>query len=86
MNKGVDLVFARAAKKCAAQIFAPLVGEEVAVGITRVEDAFVLKVNLTSDPGEDVELPDEINGVPVQIEVVGKIRKRGSRNSRRENR
>ncbi len=77
MKKGVCLESARAAKKRAAQIFVPLVGEEVAVGITRLgEDRFALKVNLTSEPGQDVELPDEIEGVPVQVEVVGKIRKR----------
>lgn len=77
MKKGVCLKSARAAKERAAQIFLPLVGEEVAVGITRLgEDSFALKVNLTSEPGQDVELPDEIEGVPVQVEVVGKIRKR----------
>ena len=77
MKKGVSLESARAAKQRAAQVFVPLVGEEVTVGITRLgEDSFALKVNLTSEPGRDVELPDEIEGVPVQVEVVGKIRKR----------
>ncbi|HUG91881.1 MAG TPA: hypothetical protein VML55_13670 [Planctomycetaceae bacterium] len=40
------------------------------------EDGFGLNVNLTSDPGGDVELPDEVEGVPVQVEGVGNIRKR----------
>ena len=77
MKQGVSLESARAVKKRAAQVFVPLVGEDVAVGITRLdEDCFALKINLTSEPGPDVELPDEIEGVPVQVEVVGKIRKR----------
>jgi hypothetical protein len=77
MKKGVSLESARAAKQFAAETFAPLVGEEVAVGITRVDDeGFGLKVNLTSEPGLDVQLPDEVAGVPVLVEVVGRIRKR----------
>ncbi len=77
MKKGVSLESARAAKRRAAQVFVPLVGEEVAVGITRLDnDCFCLKINLTSAPDPDVELPDEVEGVPVQVEVVGKIRKR----------
>ena len=77
MKRGVSLEAARAAKARAAEVFGPLVGDEVAVGITRMgEDGFGLNVNLTSDPGGDVELPDEVEGVRVQVEVVGKIRKR----------
>ena len=77
MKEGASLESVRAAKPRAAAVFLPLVGEEVAVGITCLgEDRFALKVNLTSEPGQDVELPDEIEGVPVQVEVVGKIRKR----------
>lgn len=40
------------------------------------DDRFALMVNLTSEPSQDIELPDEVDGVPVQVEVVGKIRKR----------
>ncbi len=77
MRTGVSLKSARAAKQRAAQVFVPLVGEEVAVGITCLgDDRYALKVNLTSEPDKDVELPDEVEGVPVQVEVVGKIRKR----------
>jgi hypothetical protein len=77
MKEGVSLKSVRAAKERVAQVFVPLVGEEVAVGIMRLgDDSFALKVNLTSEPSPDVELPDEVEGVPVQVEVVGKIRKR----------
>jgi hypothetical protein len=77
MRKGVALQTAQAAKPRASQQFATLVGEEVAVGIVRLGDeGFGLKVNLTAEPPETVTLPDEVEGVPVEVEVVGKIRKR----------
>ena len=77
MKEGVSLKSARAAKRHAGQVFASLVGEEVAVGITSLSgDLFGLKINLTTEPSQDVELPPEIEGVAVQIEVVGEIRKR----------
>lgn len=73
---GVSLSEAQKAKSKVAKIFSPLVGV-VAVGITRTDDDnYGLKVNLTSPPGDEVILPTDIDGVPVQVEVVGKIRKR----------
>jgi hypothetical protein len=66
---------AQAAKAQAAQVFRELVGE-VAVGITKLaDDQFALKVNLTEQPRPGVNLPQEIQGVPVKVEVVGRIRK-----------
>ncbi len=66
----------RAAKTEAAQVFAALVGE-VAVGVMRLaDDSYGLKVNLTSQPNKKVVLPSNIAGVPVMVEVVGKVRKR----------
>lgn len=46
-----------------------------AVGITRGRDSFGLKVNLSGDELVG-QIPDEIDGVAVRCEVVGKIRKR----------
>jgi hypothetical protein len=67
---------AQAAKSRAAKVFGELVGE-VAVGVMKLgEDNFGLKVNLTEKPAEGISLPDEIEGVPVKVEVVGRIRKR----------
>ena len=64
----------RAVKQRAAVVFCELVGEEVAVGLTRLaDDQFGLKVNLTSEPVEEIDMPDEVD---VQVEVVGKLRKR----------
>lgn len=76
MKAGVSLSSARAAKKRVGQVFGELVGEEVAVGITRVgDDGYAIRVNLTKDPGEGRGLPEEVEGVPVEVRVVGKIRK-----------
>jgi hypothetical protein len=59
---GSTLKEVRAAKSAAAQVFAELVGT-VAVGVMRLA-------------GKDVVLPSQVAGVPVKVEVVGKIRKR----------
>ena len=76
MSQGVSLKEAQKAKAKASKVFKPLVGE-VAVGIMRLGDEdFGLKVNLSKSPDKDVSLPTEVDGVPVKVEVVGKIRKR----------
>jgi hypothetical protein len=72
---GVTLEQARAAKAAALRHFENL-GTVVGVGVTRVEGAYAVKVNLSEPPAEGTELPEEIDGVPVRIEVVGTIRKR----------
>ena len=69
------LELARAAKPAAQRIFSAL-GEVVGVGITRVGDGYGVKVNLRLAPAAEVELPAEVEGVPVRVEVVGKTRKR----------
>jgi hypothetical protein len=46
------------------------------VGVTRTSDGFGVKVNLSGEPNDDLEIPDEVDGVPVQVAVVGEIRKR----------
>ncbi len=70
-----SLEAARAAKAEEHETFtalAPVVG----VGITRIGDGYGLKVNLQQAPAAGVALPDEINGIPVRVEVVGAVRKR----------
>ena len=65
---------ARAAKGKALRVFrklAPVCG----AGITRARGVYAVKVNLETQPDSQVELPDEIDGVPVVLSVVGKIRK-----------
>ena len=65
---------ARAAKPRALEIFGPL-ADVVGVGITRIESGYGLKINLGRTPDGQVQLPSEIDGVPVRAEVVGPIRK-----------
>ncbi len=65
---------ARAAKPAAQKVFAAL-AEVVGVGITRVGNGYGVKINLRAAPAAGVELPAEIEGVPVRVEVVGTIRK-----------
>jgi hypothetical protein len=72
---GVTLAQARAAKAAALRQFEDL-GTVVGVGVTRIDGEYAVKVNLSEPPAEGVELPGEIDGVPVQVEVVGTIRKR----------
>ena len=64
---------ARAAKaKVAAWLADPSV---VGVGITRIGDGYGIKVNLSHIVSDDL-IPEDIDGVPVRSEVVGKIKKR----------
>ena len=75
MENGHTLQEARAAKTRALQIserLAPVVG----VGITRIGDGYGIKVNLRETPVAGARLPNNVDGVPVQVEVVGEIRKR----------
>lgn len=65
----------RAAKPVAEKIFHDLIGE-VAIGITRVEGVYGLKVNLAAHPAAEVRLPTTVDGVPVRVEVTGPVRKR----------
>ena len=66
---------ARAQKVHAVEVFEQ-VGEVVGVGITRVNDSYGLKVNLRNQPVPGVQVPQDVNGVPVRVEVIGPIRKR----------
>ena len=66
---------ARSAKQRALSAFSQL-ADVVGVGITRHGDGYAVKVNLRHPPATGVDLPKDINGVPVQVEVVGSITKR----------
>ena len=64
---------ARAAKPKAAAALAAL--PVVGVGITRIGGGYGLKVNLSETVAAGA-VPDHIDGVPIETEVVGEIRKR----------
>jgi hypothetical protein len=51
------------------------------IGITKVDGRYAVKVSLSepADPG----LPESVGGVPVVVEVAGKIRKQATRTARR---
>lgn len=85
MTKEVSLEAARAAKESASKICSSLVGDEFAIGITRLADNhFGLKVNLPNEPDSEIQFPEEVDGVPLQVEVVGKIRKLALASSKSE--
>jgi hypothetical protein len=69
---------ARAAKERAHKVFSKL-ADVVGVGITTIGSQYGLKVNVSSPPPPSNVLPWEVYGVPVRVEVVGKIRKRDSK-------
>jgi hypothetical protein len=72
---GTSLKKARAAKKRAVAEFSHLACV-TAVGITRVGDDYAVKVNLSEPADPGMQLPAEIDGVRVCVEVTGKIRPR----------
>ena len=76
MSKACTLDEARAAKPLVEQALAG-VAEVVGLGITRVGRGYGVKVNLSRAPAGAEDIPAEVAGVPVRVEVVGTIRKRG---------
>ena len=71
----ISLDKARAAKKV-AQARLEAAGQPAAVGITRIDGEYAVKVNVTTGHDTDSSVPAKIDGVPVLVEVVGTIRKR----------
>ena len=72
----ITLEQARAAKESAKALLAALPGV-VGVGITKVGEDYALKVNLREPLPAGVSAPERIGDVPVSVEVVGRITKRG---------
>jgi hypothetical protein len=72
---GVTLEQARAAKAAALRRVERL-DTVVGVGLTRVDGDYAVKINLRAPLPQGTELPTDIDGVPVLIEVIGTVRKR----------
>lgn len=70
-----SLASARAVKDRARDVCAAR-AEVVGVGITRVDGTYGVRINLACAPPPGADLPREIDGVPIRIEVVGAIRRR----------
>lgn len=68
----------RAVKPLAAQLFEKS-GVLVGIGITKYGSGYGLKVNLRGPLEQSADLPEQIKGVPLQVEVVGPIRKQSVR-------
>ena len=73
--KPASIESARTAKEHAKKSLAGLVGL-AGIGLTRKGVGYAVKVNLSTN--DSVSVPDEIDGVPVVVELVGKIKKRPS--------
>lgn len=69
----ITLDRARAAKRVALERFDKL-GKVTGVGITRVAGEYAVKVNLSEPVEPGIEIPADIDGVPVRVEVTGTIR------------
>ena len=81
MVKGTDINTARRAKAKALSLFGNL-AQLNGIGIGRVDDGYCVKINLNDDPPNAVRLPDKLDGVPIKVEVVGRIAKREPRASK----
>jgi hypothetical protein len=73
-DEAIGIEQARAAKAAAKELFGRF-GVVNGVGLTRLGDRYAVKVNFESEPSRAAELPREIAGVPVVIQVVGRIHK-----------
>ncbi len=71
----VTLHQAQAAKAAVLRRFKG-VEEIVAVGITRVEGQYAVKIDLSAPPPEHVTIPPDIEGVALRVVVTGRIRPR----------
>jgi hypothetical protein len=72
MKGNPDLAAARAAKAKATKLFAtnPKV---TGVGIARMDGGFGVKLNFVTRPSRKDHVPEQIDGVPIRVEVVGSI-------------
>jgi len=71
----ISLEQAQAAKKAALRRFESL-ANVTGVGITRVRGQYAVKLNLSEPVRPGVELPPEIEGVALKVEVTGPIKSR----------
>lgn len=68
-----SLEAARAAKSVVAEQLAHR-AEVNGIGIARLPDGFGVKVNLARPLPPDVEVPADVDGVPVVVQEIGEIR------------
>ncbi|MGH2662508.1 MAG: hypothetical protein ACRDH8_06805 [Actinomycetota bacterium] len=75
MRNSTTLAKARAAKRKVAKMVEgdPSV---TGIGIARIGRGYGVKLNVTEQLGNAVMLPQEVDGVPLRVETVGRISKR----------
>lgn len=80
MSRGTTLAEARAAKE---KIIKILGGDPsvTGIGITRIGRSYGIKLNFLERTPTAEKVPQEIDGVPVKVETVGRISKRAARRS-----
>ncbi|BCS35230.1 hypothetical protein TBR22_A44570 [Luteitalea sp. TBR-22] len=78
----ISLEQARSAKRATQQRLEAS-GQDAAVGLTRVDGEYAVKVNVAQAPPTARRLPSSIEGVAVKVEVVGPIKPRGRAAARR---
>ncbi len=78
MGESLQLLEARSAKEKAKQIFSRY-GFVNGIGLTRLGDRYAVKVNFETEPLDPASLPDEIEGVPVVVRIVGPLHKQANR-------
>lgn len=72
---GATLDDARTAKAKALRLFSRQ-AVVVGVGITEIDGGYGVKVNLGETSRRGLDFPESVDGVPVQVEIVGTISKR----------
>lgn len=77
-DEALQLAEARHAKEKAKEIF-PRYGSVNGIGLTRLEGRYAVKVNFESEPRDCSLLPQDIEGVPVVIRVIGRLHKQPAR-------
>jgi hypothetical protein len=76
-DEAQDLAAARVAKEKAKQIF-PRYGSVNGVGLTWREGHYAVKVNFESEPADRERMPEEVDGVPVVVQIGGPLHKQAS--------
>lgn len=80
-DEALQLEAARQVKARAKEIFSQF-GSVNGIGLTRLGDGYAVKVNFESEPLDRANLPHDIEGVPVVIQVIGPLHKQAARQRR----
>ena len=71
-----QLEAARKVKERAKEIFSRY-GSVNGIGLTKLGERYAVKVNFEFEPIDRASLPQNVEGVPVVVQVIGPLRKQG---------